>query len=138
MPKSIIQHLIYGLVDPRSGYVRYIGRSSCGFDLPAAPRKVGRWIGEVRAAGLEVQVRLLDVRATEAELVSAKAIWVNHARGERWPLLNRLHSDRTKRAIAHSLSTRRKGVKITPKKLELQMRLAERITARRALPSRRR
>lgn len=48
------RHLIYGLTDPRTGALRYVGRSSSGLRRPRDPhgRRCQNWINSLKKLGL--------------------------------------------------------------------------------------
>ena len=90
--------LIYGLTDPRTGEVRYIGQSSTGL---VRPRGHGRpsvlasrhthlysWIRAVRALGLEYGIRVLEWLPGRAPLPDAERRWIARGRRMGWDLTN--------------------------------------------------
>jgi hypothetical protein len=76
---------VYGLFDPRTGELRYVGKTAYALSfrlsqhLSNARRKVGdywstRWLRQLLAAGKQPVVHLLDLCATDAELNEAE-VW---------------------------------------------------------------
>jgi group I intron endonuclease len=83
-PKSFI----YGLVDPRTGQLRYVGQTSCGmrrpqqhakpWSLKAAPHThKSRWINSLVCDGLMYEIVILEV--TE-KLNEAERFWLAYLR----------------------------------------------------------
>lgn len=89
--------LIYGLVDPRSGEIRYIGKSSRGLKRPrqhARPQALvadtykNRWLREVLAAGCSYTIVVLEELESADLLDEAERRWIAHGRAEGWALTN--------------------------------------------------
>lgn len=88
--------LIYGLVDPRTLLIRYVGLSSDGLRRPAKHReprplrernyKTG-WIKSLLAAGLDYTIVVLEETSPDA-LADAERFWIAHGRACGWPLTN--------------------------------------------------
>jgi hypothetical protein len=91
------QHLIYGLVDPRTMLVRYVGCSSRGLTRPRQHREPGilakdrtrkaNWIRSLHAAGLDYEVAVLALSAKES-LHDDERWWIAYGRASGWPLTN--------------------------------------------------
>jgi hypothetical protein len=90
------QHLIYGLVDPRTMLVRYVGCSSRGLTRPrqhVAPRErkfnryKDRWIAQLEAAGLSYEIAVL-APSTRETLKADEVWWIAYGRASGWPLTN--------------------------------------------------
>jgi hypothetical protein len=95
----VARFLIYGLVDPRTNEVRYIGKSTRGLSRPKEHRKKSantgedhksRWIRSLLAAGLEYQIRVLEEVADEdaEHLGLFERYWIAQAREVGWRLTN--------------------------------------------------
>lgn len=94
---SVPKHIIYGLVDPRTLMVRYVGLSSSGLSrahrhrlpsvLGAEDTHKTRWIRGLLAAGLDYQVITLAPSSRE-RLVGDEQWWIAYARASGWPLTN--------------------------------------------------
>ena len=90
--------MIYGLVDPRTLLVRYVGMSSTGMrrpndhGRPAALAKdkthKGKWIRALRRNGYDYEIVILD---EVEDLVIAERWWIAFGRACGWPLTN--HTD---------------------------------------------
>lgn len=91
--------IIYGLVDPRDGSVRYIGQSIHGQKRAArhwrdAVNGVERnkhkasWILGLAADGLKYEVVVLQHVSVRTELDSAERYWIMHGRSCGWRLTN--------------------------------------------------
>ena len=115
--------IIYGLVDPRTALLRYVGRSSYGLARakehlkPTARGSIGKkaWVDELRRNGLTPTVVILQVTSTAAELPVAERQWIAFLSGHRGQLLNATpgggsptytHSDVTRARIANAVARR--------------------------------
>lgn len=81
--------LIYALVDPRNGEIRYIGKSSIGMKRPARhahPRGLkesnykARWVRQLVAEGLSYHVRVLYQAPVKVGLDEAECFWIRELR----------------------------------------------------------
>lgn len=103
--------MIYGLVDPRTKFVHYVGLSGCGLRRPRRHRtehtgsaaKVA-WVLELQALGLDFDIVVLeyvdDPRApaphplwtntdrNPTALAEAERFWIAYGRASGWPLTN--------------------------------------------------
>lgn len=88
--------LIYGLADPRTGQIRYVGKSSSGLKRPQAHAKPSelkgrthkvRWIRELQAEGLTYGVQVLSVCEPD-DLDDAEIFCIAYGRHQGWPLTN--------------------------------------------------
>lgn len=91
------QNLVYGLVDPRTRLVRYIGLSTYGMKRPLrhkAQVKAGEqsrkanWIRNLWQAGADYEVVTLETASSRQVLVDAERWWIAYGRGCGWPLTN--------------------------------------------------
>lgn len=87
--------LIYGLVDPRTLLIRYVGSSTTGLSRPNAhrtPREQRRpsyktsWVKSLLDAGLDYTVVVLEVRPVD--LHASERFWIAYGRACGWPLTN--------------------------------------------------
>lgn len=87
--------LIYGLVDPRTRLVRYVGLASKGLKRARVHRVPARlaarshknsWIKALLAAGLDYEVVVLE--ADPGDLQGAERFWIAYGRACGWPLTN--------------------------------------------------
>jgi hypothetical protein len=95
--ETVGKFLIYGLVDPRTGEIRYVGRSSSGMGRPGSHRKPqylekdrshkGNWVRKLLSLGLDYSVTILEEVAA-AELSSRERFWIAEGRRRGWPLTN--------------------------------------------------
>lgn len=93
--------LIYGLSDPRTGELRYIGKSSCGQKrarshcYPSAisrdRTRTGAWIKSLRASGLKPAIDVLEQVQDASKLSDAERFWIASLRATGAILLN--HTD---------------------------------------------
>lgn len=91
------RYLIYGLRDPRTGEIRYVGQSSKGLKRPwshanasnlAGPWYVNRWIKDLLAKGFMFEVVVLqileighlDVQGRKTALDEAERFWIKLGR----------------------------------------------------------
>lgn len=88
--------LIYGLTDPRTGSVRYIGKSRTGLRRSSQhqgrpseknPHK-SRWIMSLKIVGLAYGVVVLERVVSASDLDDAERRWIAYGRKEGWPLTN--------------------------------------------------
>lgn len=88
--------VIYGLVDPRTLLVRYVGLASRGLKRARAHRVPSRlaershkssWIKSLLAAGLDYEIVVLEETSREA-LCDAERFWIAYGRACGWPLTN--------------------------------------------------
>jgi hypothetical protein len=90
--------IVYGLVDPRTKEVRYVGRSSSWMTRPAQHRRDARkpegdseklrWIRELLALGLDYEVIVLEMCQDIQALMDAERRWILEG-WSKWPLLNK-------------------------------------------------
>lgn len=89
--------IIYGLVDPRTMMVWYVGLSSSGLRRPGDHGKTwalrddrsrkAKWIRELRDQGLNYRVAVLQ-ESSKDELNELERWWIGYGRLSRWPLTN--------------------------------------------------
>lgn len=95
----LMKYLVYALIDPRNGNVRYIGKSSCGLRRPGQhagrkhlerdPNKHKKhWIKQLINAGLKYSVAILYQSDVHAGLNEAEIFWIAEGRRRDWPLVN--------------------------------------------------
>lgn len=95
----VSRFLIYGLVDPRSGDVRYIGKSTSGMKRPkyhARPQHVAkaphthknRWLQKLLNEGLRPGLRVLEEFEAAADIADGECFWIAQGKGLDWPLTN--------------------------------------------------
>lgn len=90
------QFIIYGLVDPRTGQIRYIGQSSRGTKRSYAHRWTSRdrnthksrWIDSLKRQGLNFSVTILQEFSDGASLDEAEISWIAKARSLGWKITN--------------------------------------------------
>ena len=88
---------IYGLVDPRTDAVRYIGKTKNGLKRPrmhGLPSRLKKdktykanWIREILTLGLTYTIRVLE-EVPIADLCSAEQTWITFGLEAGWPLTN--------------------------------------------------
>lgn len=97
-PGVDFSHFIYGLVDPRTKLVRYVGLSTTGIKRPQQHRSQkardsklykSRWIIELERCGLTFEIVVLEVtRGNWEELCAVEKWWIAYGRASGWPLTN--------------------------------------------------
>lgn len=89
---------IYGLVDPETHAVRYIGKSSVGLKRPRThgnPSVLAKtksykanWIRSLQSRGLQYVILILECVNSPHELDDAERRWIAQGHCDRWPLTN--------------------------------------------------
>lgn len=92
---------VYGLIDPRTGLIRYIGKSTNGerrakrHAFPSVLASDGNrhkvsWIRQLQAEGLSYGITLLDVLpdGDSTGLAELEQYWIAKGRMAGWPLVN--------------------------------------------------
>lgn len=91
------RHIIYGLTDPSTGAVRYVGKSTSGLKRPrghSCPSRLrdgthrSNWILSLKRSGLRYGIRILENCAAAEQLADAERRWIAHGRAAGWPLTN--------------------------------------------------
>lgn len=91
---GISMYLIYGLVDPRTDAIRYIGKSSSGMRRPNQHRNCkevsykGHWIRELESTGASFVITVLEYVEAQTALNAREISWIAHGRAAEWPLTN--------------------------------------------------
>lgn len=89
-------NLIYGLIDPRTNEVRYIGKSTSGMTRPLRHTQPShmridsyktRWLRELMASGFYPDILTLEETARD-DLAAAEREWICNGRALGWPLTN--------------------------------------------------
>ena len=90
------RYLVYGLIDPRSTMIRYVGQSSIGMTRPRKHKRkpisdtshCANWIRSLQRISLEFAIVVLEVCLTKEQLNGAEHWWVIYGRLSGWPLTN--------------------------------------------------
>lgn len=89
--------LIYALIDPRTGLVRYVGSSRCGLARPKQHRwpstrtrktHTGAWLRSLHREGLSFEIAVLDVASDTDALYTLERWWIAYGRASGWDLTN--------------------------------------------------
>lgn len=92
----VSQFIIYGLVDPRTGEIRYIGKSIRGIkrawqhrgrDAEGNPYKAA-WIRQLAVEGLRYAVRVIEELSDASNINEAECRWIAHGHAHAWRLTN--------------------------------------------------
>lgn len=114
------RYLIYGLVDPRTNAVRYIGKSCSGMKRPRrhwCPWELARdktykaqWLRQLVADGFEPQITVIAEAITAGDLPAMERLAIAWARALDWPLTNLTDGGegRSGREVAISEEVRKK------------------------------
>lgn len=87
-------NLIYGLIDPRTLLIRYIGQTTQGMSRPKAHQKQGssgyckNWIANLKHVGLTYEITVLEQLDDPSDLDQAEQWWISFGRACGWPLTN--------------------------------------------------
>src|SRR5678815_3233021 len=90
------KHIIYGLIDPRTMLIRYVGKSSSGMRRPHDHRRTwgraknthsARWVAELQRDGFDFGIVVLDASAPD-RLAEHERWWIAYGRALGWPLTN--------------------------------------------------
>lgn len=93
---ALSQYLIYGLVDPRTLFIRYVGLSTTGMSRPEKRRRPSfkrdneftrAWLSELTSLGLRFEIAVLQY-STAASVKSDERWWITFGRMCEWPLTN--------------------------------------------------
>src|SRR5438105_11913465 len=89
--------IIYGLIDPRDGQLRYVGKSVSGMNRPKAhmqhvflqsnTHKVN-WIRQLKALGLQYGIVVIQSLDDKEMLSQAEIFWIAYFRQLGCPLTN--------------------------------------------------
>lgn len=107
--------IIYGLTDPRTGEIRYIGKSTKGLKRPQEHGRKGRsngrcknWVSSLINIGLKCGIRVLECSETLDELSAAEVRWIKIGRESGWRLTNLTDGGEGTPGHVKSPATRRK------------------------------
>jgi hypothetical protein len=115
---SVVQgsYLIYGLIDPRDGQLRYVGKTARGLARPYEHGRVsilrkdgtykGNWIRQLHAEGLTYEVEVLEEHESPETLVDAEQFYIAYFRGLGCRLTNLTDGGEGVRGHRHSSATR--------------------------------
>jgi transposase-like protein len=115
---EVPKYLIYGLADPRSGEIRYIGKSCSGLQRPKQHTRArglalkthnARWVKSLVEQGLEPVIEILDWRQDDSELGALEMQHIKQFRESGAKLTNITDGgDGGLAGVKHSLETKRK------------------------------
>jgi hypothetical protein len=95
--RSVSKHIVYGLVDPRTLLIRYVGKSGSGLNRPKTHRQpsrvnakthVGAWVRQLVREGLTYVIVTLEELPAGDGLNDAEIWWIAFGRACGWPLTN--------------------------------------------------
>lgn len=110
--------IIYGLVDPFSGFVRYIGQSTNGVrraKVHSYPVQLqiqrhthkSRWLSKLKTTG-GPKIVVLEVVPSVDQLSDYERFWIAQGRGLGWPLTNITDGGEGLLGYKHSVVTKKK------------------------------
>lgn len=116
MAKATAELFIYGLADPRTDVIHYIGKSKKGMRRPRnhgnyllwidhTPK--GEWVRSLVADGVNYRTVVLEEASKVEDLDPMECFWIAQGRGLGWPLTNLTKGGKGRRA-PHSSSTKQK------------------------------
>lgn len=82
---AVSRFLVYGLVDPRDGHLRYIGKSTSGLLRPrrhGSPSSVRRnrhsacWVRQLKSLGLDYEITVIEECLEANELSASEQFWI--------------------------------------------------------------
>lgn len=89
--------LIYGLIDPRTRLIRYIGKSCSGMRRPNKHRQLysksvephcKNWIRSLLANSLDYEIAALATANAKNKLSELECFWISYGHAFGWPLTN--------------------------------------------------
>lgn len=94
--RNIRSFIIYGLIDPRTGEIRYVGKSCYGLDRPRRHKTLTKkeathkanWIKELQRNGLTYEILVLEHCSSHEEVLDAEERWILAGFRLCWPLTN--------------------------------------------------
>ena len=94
----VSKYLIYGLIDPRTGELRYVGKSSSGLKRPKdhwkpsilnkQPTKAINWIKSLISKGMLPQIEILEELDSSLLLNDSEKFWIASVKATGAELLN--------------------------------------------------
>lgn len=116
---DICKYFIYGLVDPRTALVRYIGRTSTGLSRPRSHGRPAvlkrlshlhsaRWIRQLQSSGLNYEIVVLEGFTGPDQLSESEQWWILYGRGCGWPLTNATDGGEGTTGLKHTESSKSK------------------------------
>lgn len=106
---------IYGLVDPRTLLVRYVGSSTRGLRRPRQHGEPYRlrthnhknaWIKSLHAFGLDYEIVILEETSSREVLPALERFWIAYGRACGWPLTNLTDGGEGTLGVERSAETR--------------------------------
>lgn len=92
-----MKFIIYGLIDPITLMIRYVGLSATGMRRPKSHRNqrnssvdtyCARWVRNLIQSGLEYEIAVLEECGCVDQLPQAERWWIAYGRASGWPLTN--------------------------------------------------
>jgi hypothetical protein len=101
---------VYQHVDPRTNLIRYIGkgRGKRAWDFSARYGHHKNWLKQLKDAGLEPRVELIETDKTEEQAFELERLWVAACRSSFQPLTNLTDGGEGLSGLVHSEETRKK------------------------------
>lgn len=109
---------VYGLADPRTDEIRYIGKSTQGIRRPKDHERFvklgkdrthkGNWIRQLTSIDLSYDVLILEIFSSVTGLEEAEISWIAFGRSLGWPLTNHTSGGEGTPGFKHTEETKRK------------------------------
>jgi hypothetical protein len=106
------KYLIYGLTDPRTGAVRYVGKSCRGLKRARSHRYIaqdkthkGSWIRSLLAMNIKYGIVVLEQATCEQTLNDKERKWIAHGREQGWRLTNLTEGGEGTSGLRHRLDS---------------------------------
>ena len=119
------RHIIYALIDPRDNAIRYVGKSDRGLirttehgtdgHLSRDKTYKGNWIRQLKKAGIEYRVMILEEHDSSCFLAKAEIWWIEFLRMAGYRLTNLTNGGDGVLGLKHSAKTRQKLSELTKK-----------------------
>lgn len=111
-----MKYFVYGLIDPRTSLIRYVGKSETGLARPGQHRTPSslrdetyknHWLRELFALTLDYQIVILQASSIDA-VCDDECWWIFYGRVSGWPLTNATDGGDGTRGRVYSQETRAK------------------------------
>jgi hypothetical protein len=96
MASASSELFVYGLADPRTDVIHYIGKSKTGLRRPRRhgvglindPNPKGAWVRGLVAEGVQFRIIVMEEASRAEDLDALECFWIAQGRALGWPLTN--------------------------------------------------